>query len=524
VRLIDAKTGPSLHSKAIGLQHRVSEVLARLGVVDRFVALGGSPAVVRIHEGTRTLVTLRFSTPPNVSGRGAFEPRPILLPQSETERLLIERLGELGGAVEWQRELQSFSQSPDGVVATVRRADGAAEEIAADWLVGCDGAHSLVRREAGLAFAGKTYPLSFLLVDVKLDSGLDHNENHVWVSRRGSLALLPLPAPDTWRIFVDVTGTRADESRDVPELLARTARERAPGLTLRPVGEPLWVSDFRINCRMVDPMQEGRVFLAGDAAHIHSPTGGQGITTGMQDAANLSWKLARVIAGASPDLLCTYSEERVPHAREVLAETDRTTRVLLAPTPALRWLRDLVVLPLLNSRHFQARMFGKFSQLHVSYRGSSLSRARVRGVWRRPRRRAGDRAPDVCFVRQGTGLPTTLFELLADLEPVALVGGPLASGLIMPLRSLGIAAYGLASDVVEDDAGTQEHQLIDCYGDFGRLFGPAQDALWLVRPDGHLGLVQRPVDRAHLGKYLRLFCQQEKVEKSFPTVDGAHQG
>jgi 2-polyprenyl-6-methoxyphenol hydroxylase-like FAD-dependent oxidoreductase len=516
VRVIDQKSGPSVHSKAIGLQHRVSEILARLGVVDRFIARGGSPTVVRIHEGSRTLVTLRFHAPPKVSGQGAFQPRPILLPQSETEQLLIERLSELGGTVEWRSELLDYAPGTEAVASSVRGPDGTVQTIAARWLVGCDGAHSVVRRGTELRFEGKTYPLSFLLVDLRLETRLDHDENHVWVSRQGSLALLPLPAPGSWRIFIDITDTNTDPAEDPAALLARVARQRAPGLDLRPLGAPLWVSDFRINCRMVDPMQSGRVFLAGDAAHIHSPTGGQGITTGMQDAANLAWKLARVIGGAPADLLNTYSEERVPHAREVLAETDRTTRLLLAPPPALRLVRDLVLLPLLNSRRLQTRMFGKFAQLHVHYRASSLSQERVRGGWRSHYLRAGDRAPDVSFLVERTGA-TTLFDLLSDLDPVVLASGPLAGALLAPLRKLGIAAY----EVLPRNAVVRDSRLVDHHGDFANFFGRAPDGLWLVRPDGHLGLVQRPIDVPQLAGYLRRICDFGSVEEFLSELAGA---
>lgn len=514
VRLIDVKTGPSLHSKAIGLQHRVSEVLARLGVVERFIARGGSPTVVRIYEGSRTLVTLRFSTPPNISGRDAFEPRPILLPQSDTEHLLIERLGELGGEVEWRSEFLSYTEGPGGIIATVRDLDGVEHAITADWLVGCDGAHSRVRRQAGLSFEGKTYPLAFLLVDVKLDTGLEHGENHVWVSRQGSLALLPLPAAGTWRIFVDVTGEPAVASDPAGLLgwLERLANERAPGLQLRPVGEPLWVSDFRLNCRMVDPMQVGRVFAAGDAAHIHSPTGGQGITTGMQDAANLAWKLDRVLSGAPVELLDTYSEERVPQAREVLAETDRTTTLVLAPAPALRVIRDLFVLPLLNSRRLQQRMFGKFSQLHVHYRASSLSKTSTKTFGPGLRRRAGDRAPDVSFLRLVSGRPTTLFELLGESKPVVLLVGLSAERLVQPLCDLELTAYLLRRPDAVEVNGTGGSVLIDRHGDFERLYGRLDEGLWLIRPDGHIGLCQRPIDVSDLEEYLMRICSPIKLE------------
>ena len=230
----------------------------------------------------------------------------------------------------------------------------------------CEGAHSLARKQANIAFRGKSYPLAFFMADVRMEGSLSHAENHVWLHADGSLAALPLPSPDTWRLFVEVTG-QADRLQQAitVEQIQHCLSERAPHIDARIVGEPLWLSDFRINCRMVDRMHDGRVFLAGDAAHIHSPTGGQGITTGMQDAVNLAWKLARVSKGAPAALLETYDEERLPHAEEVLRETDRTTTLLFAPSRGLRLLRDTIVLPVLRNPWFQRRMFGKLSQLHV---------------------------------------------------------------------------------------------------------------------------------------------------------------
>jgi 4,5-epoxidase len=261
------------------------------------------------------------------------------------------------------------------------------------------------------------------MADVRMEGKLPHTKNHVWLHPNGSLAALPLPAADTWRLFVEVTrqGVHVDRVISLADI-RRFIAERAPAIDARIVGEPLWLSDFRINCRMVDRMHDGRVFLAGDAAHIHSPTGGQGITTGMQDAANLAWKLARVSRGAPGTLLDTYDEERLPHAAEVLRETDRTTSLMLEPNAILRAVRDGIVLPLLRSTWAQRRMFGKLSQLHVHYRGSSLSQD-VRGRWPFYRLRAGDRAPDVALADSRTRTPTTVFTLLQPLRPLVLLNG-----------------------------------------------------------------------------------------------------
>ncbi|CAN5838190.1 FAD-dependent oxidoreductase [soil metagenome] len=505
VRVADKRFGPSEHSKAIGLQYRVSEVLARLGVVDRFLAEGTNPTAVNIYaEGTR-LVQLNFVAPAGISGTGAFEPRAIILPQSRTEALLIEYLQELGGAVEWRTELLDFVQSDESVVARMLRADGAVLDIVSSWLVSCEGAHSVVRKQSDIGFHGKTYPLAFFMADVKLRGSVSHEENHVWLHRSGSLAALPLPGADIWRLFIEVDGQKETTHaiRSVHDI-ERFLKERAPGLSMEVVGEPLWLSDFRINCRMVDRMRDRRVFLAGDAAHIHSPTGGQGITTGMQDAANLSWKLARVLHGAPDTLLDTYAEERLPHAAEVLRETDRTTSIFFAPNPALRLLRDTVVLPVLRSPWVQRRMFAKFSQLHVHYRRSSLSHD-SRPHWAARRTRAGDRAPDVTF-RLRDGDRTTLFALMRGLRPIVLLSGERgAAALAERLRAFDVDAYTLAP------AASTGADLTDVYGDFAALYALKAPFGCVIRPDGHIGCVLVPRDEAALLRYLAKVSNPEAV-------------
>jgi 2-polyprenyl-6-methoxyphenol hydroxylase-like FAD-dependent oxidoreductase len=505
-RLVEKRTGPSQHSKAIGLQYRVSEILARLGVVDRFIARGASPTVVNIHVTRDQTVRLEFVARRGVSGREAFRPRALVLPQTETESLLIDYLDELGAAVDWGTEFLDYAEHADGVVAHLRHGS-TTEVFEAQWLVSCEGAHSVIRKQARISFGGKTYPLAFVMADVRLDGELSHMENHVWLHPDGSVAALPLPAPDVWRLFVEVTReSRNDTTAPDISLVRRLLQSRAPDMRATVTGEPLWLSDFRINCRLVDRMQDGRVLLAGDAAHIHSPTGGQGITTGMQDAVNLAWKLARVAGGAPRALLSTYDEERRPHAAEVLRETARTTNLLFAPSLPLRILRDYAVLPLLRRAWVQRRLFGKLSQLHVHYRDSSLSED-ARRAWSRRRLRAGDRAPDVVF-RRRDGSRTTLFDLMKPLNPVVLFNGTSAMpDLNRQLEGLDIDGYSVAPQFRTQPEPTCD--LIDHTGDFAALYGLTKDFLCLVRPDGHIGFVGAPRDAKRFHRYLARLCNPE---------------
>jgi 2-polyprenyl-6-methoxyphenol hydroxylase-like FAD-dependent oxidoreductase len=518
LRIIDKNLGPSTTSKAIGLQYRVSELLACLGIVDRFLELGSSPTPVNIYEGDRKLVRFEFNLPGRQSGRDAFTPRPIMLPQSETERLLGEMLGERGGEIEWDTELVSVSQSENSVTSTVRKQDGSEEIINSSWLVSCEGAHSVVRKQTGISFVGKTYPLAFALADVEIEWPISHEENHVWMHKDGAFAALPLPAaPNLWRLFVEASSNPDVLSEGVTLPVIKRLMATRTGHTEVLIHNPIWLSEFKINCRMVDRFRVGRVFVAGDAAHIHSPTGGLGITTGVQDAVNLAWKLGCVLRGAPVELLDTYQEERLPKAEEVLAETDRTTTVFFSTNPFIRRLRDSVILPVLRMKAVQRRMFGKLSQLHVEYRDSRLSQTDVKGWKLQPRLKAGDRAPDVAFGCMGSPEITTLFTLLRDVRPVVLLGqgerGPIfLEELMRALGKLDVPAYVIAPPDARPQR-KQERFLSDIHGDFQELYGLRGDFLCLIRPDGHLGLIQQPLRVASLKKYLRQICPEGMVER-----------
>ncbi len=475
-----------------------------MGIVERFIARGGSPTAVNINIGARRLVQLRFLASGTESGREAFAPKAIMIPQSETEEILGGLLWERGGQIEWETEFLGYRENAETVVCRARHRDDAEEQITSKWLVSCEGAHSVARQQAGITLTGKTYPLAFFLADVELDGPLTHGENHVWLHADGSFAALPFAQPRAWRLFIDVTKSHLPQGElslgVIKDLMTERTGER--GMT---ISNPTWISEFRIHCRMVDRYRCGRVLLAGDAAHIHSPTGGQGIVTGIQDVTNVAWKLARVLRGAPEALLDTYEEERLPKAREVLNETDRTTRLLLAPRLVTRLFRDLVLLPIMRMAWIQRKLFSKLAQLHVNYRGSSLSQHEATAPGR-PRvfLKAGDRAPDVCFENCRSGGKVTLFELLEPMRPVALIGvaepNAFQSNRVAGLfAEADVAAYFL---VPESAPQVVAEYLRDLHGDFRRLYGMTGEFLCLIRPDDHIGLFQQPINERSLRQYL----------------------
>jgi hypothetical protein len=294
------------------------------------------------------------------------------------------------------------------------------------------------------------------------------------------------------------------------ELVQQLAIERTLKKNIR-VRDPIWLSDFRINARMVDRFRDRRLFVAGDAAHIHSPLGGQGIATGIQDATNLAWKLAAVLREGAPDLLLdTFDEERKPIARAVLRGTSTASNLVFAMNPILRFLRERLVFPILRTGFVQRRLIATASQLEVTYRGRSLA-AHFDQAFSRVRVRAGDRAPDVVFKRGEEKV--SLFRLIGTFGLLALFG----PGRNSHRMSAALAALHIRSFIVStQSAGTlPDEYLEDLYADFARLYGAEGPFLYLIRPDGHIALFQRQAEAGALATYLKKIRAEAAVDKAF---------
>jgi 2-polyprenyl-6-methoxyphenol hydroxylase-like FAD-dependent oxidoreductase len=510
-RILEKKAERSTTSKALGLQPRLSEVFAILGVAGKFFAQGfdGVRALnLNISPQKRLTIGVQFSH--NQAGRDALQPRLIIIPQSATEEILETSLAERGHRVERRRELISFSQMADCVNSTIRHEDGAEEQIRSQFLVSCEGAHSVVRKQAGLTFTGATFPLRFLLADVTIDWDLPENEVQVWFHRDGSFAALPFGA-QKWRLIVECAEGPNEAAPEVTLEMVQDLMVERTGKKEARLLDPLWLSDFRINTRMVDRFRERRVFVAGDAAHIHSPAGGQGIATGIQDASNLAWKIAAFLREGAPDaLLDTYNEERRPIAREVLQRTSGISSVIFAMNPIARFVREQLVFPILRTKFVQRRLFAKLSQLEMNYRGRNLS-VDFDGMFSRVRVRAGDRTPDIVFARAGEKV--SLLQLIGSYGMIALLGrgmhGEEVAGVLAALRIRPFIILPKGADARSTEC------LEDVYGDFARLYGAQGPFLYLIRPDGQVGLFQRRVEASHLATYLKKIRRSEVVEKSF---------
>ncbi|OBJ53423.1 FAD-dependent monooxygenase [Mycobacterium sp. 1423905.2] len=444
VRTLDAAPAPATTSRALGLQPRGIEVLDRIGAIgslrERAVPLSRSVFWIngRNHSELSWINSSR-SGPAN----------PLIISQADIEASLRKRLTTAGGTVEWNQRVVGVEDN--GQHALVRLADGTV--IHADWVIGADGAHSVVRKAAGIDFPGAPRVELLLIADVCADLDSPRDAVAFFAGPAGLLGVFPLPGDNVWRLMAPATGPdRAELSPEEFLWELETGLAQHAGGVVRSVA---WASSFRIHRRLADAYRRGRLLLAGDAAHVHSPVGAQGLNTGIGDAENLAWKLALVVSGrAHETLLDSYEAERRPVAAKVLSHTADVTDILAGGKLMRRLIRDHVMVPMLSRRWVQRRIADTASQLSVSYRSGPLGCTRRLHAFRRsaPGLRPGDRVPDTEFPSE-KGDMVRLFTLL----------GP------------GWALLG--RDALGEVAKTR-------LGDVAVL--PGGDDALLVRPDGHL--------------------------------------
>ena len=390
-------------------------------------------------------------------------PFALMISQSETERILETHLLGLGVRVERCVELKTFTDGTSGIEAVVQRQDGSTAAISADWLVGCDGAHSQVRHSLGIEFRGDTVASEFVLADIRLSGApLPPDELLISWHRKGIVIFFPLP--DSRTRVVASTDASAESVAPDPALAEVQAiiDERGPGGLL--ASDPVWMARFRVNERKVDDFRSGRVFLAGDAAHIHSPAGGQGMNTGMQDAVNLAWKLALVCRGdCDAGLLDSYGIEREAIASAVIASTGRLTRIAMLRNTLAQAARNFVARQLLGLQSVQHAASENLAELSVGYDDSPLNGEHEAGL-------------------QGPS-PGHRFPPPADGRAIGAGDRP---RLAVFAADSGAAVREAYPDLLEE----QVRAPIDPSG------------IWLVRPDGYVAMTAGAGDWQAVGDYL----------------------
>jgi 2-polyprenyl-6-methoxyphenol hydroxylase-like FAD-dependent oxidoreductase len=503
VRIVDRQLDRAHESRALAMQPRTLEVLRGLGIAETLVERGNDAVQLRMHVGER-IVSIRLF---DIGLEDTAFPFLLFISQAETEAILNEQVATLGVPVERGVELVGFSTGSEEVACTLRRADGSTEHVRCRYLVGCDGAHSTVREGAGIAFEGGTYPQTFVLADLEVDGGLEHGAAHAFLGDEGILLFFPLGTPATWRIVGMRPSTehgRARVQEAEPLSLDELQRicDRFTGGTLR-LHDPVWLTHFRLHHRQAARYRSGRVLVAGDAAHVHSPAGAQGMNTGIQDAWNLGWKLALVARGvADGALLDSYESERLPVGRLVLRFTDRASSVVTTDRAVVRLMRTQIVprlLPLLL-RIRRGREFGfrTLSQLAIRYRKSPAVEERPGAPRAGPR--AGDRLPDARIVRDGR--ESWLHEALTAPAFHLLLCGPATGWPDDRVAALRERHGALLAVHRLTGAQAAPEILLDPSGEALARLGVVEAAQYLVRPDGHIGYRSGGTDTLGAERYL----------------------
>jgi 2-polyprenyl-6-methoxyphenol hydroxylase-like FAD-dependent oxidoreductase len=488
-RIIDRHLDRARESRALAVQPRTLEALAPFGVSEELVRRGNPAVRLRMHLPGRTVRVPLFDL------GVADTPYPFLLflSQAETESVLGRFLADSGTPLERGVELLELARTGEQVACRLRRGDGAEERVTARYVAGCDGARSTVRRQAGIGFEGHSYPQTFLLADLEAD-GLEQGAAHAFMTDAGMVFFFPLVSPASWRMLaMRPPDTPGAADADVSLAMLQSLVDRYVDLPLR-LRDPVWMTDFRIHNRGAGRYRSGPVFLAGDAAHIHSPAGAQGMNTGIQDALNLGWKLAHVCRGTAPAaLLDTYEAERAPVGRDVLRFTDLAFKVATSAHPLIRSARIRLaprIAPLvLRPAPLRAAVFRRLGQLAVNYRRSPATSAGSRPPRHGPK--AGDRLPDT---------PHGLQALTAPAGYHLLLCGPPDSWRSTPdPAALDAARAGLV----------HVHRL----GTNAPWPGAAH---CLVRPDGYIGHLAAGTDLTGLIAYLDRWLPSQEPERPAP--------
>src|SRR5215469_12951504 len=360
-RLIEARSSQSVHSKALAIFPRTLEIFDMAGIAAPFLEAANRVTRVTVVANHRQLGCIGFA--PEES------PYPFvaMVPQDVTERLLVEQLCRKGGAVEYDTTFVSAVEQDGHVRARLDR-KGNQLEVTAAFVIGCDGAHSAVRHLLNLPFEGAQYDASFMLADVETNETLPADEMQLCPSEFGPLAIFPMSAT---RRRIVATVEKTEEDAPSLDLVRRALAQRAPaGIEVRSVG---WSSFFRIHHRQVARLRVGRMFIAGDAAHIHSPFGGQGMNTGLQDVWNLVWKLDLFVRGrGNQQLLASYDAERLPVIKSVIDTTDTLTKAMGTKSKFAQALRDAVIPMVSHIAPFHHALVERLSELGIAYRGSPI--------------------------------------------------------------------------------------------------------------------------------------------------------
>lgn len=488
--IIDKKETTTAFSKAIGVQARTLEIYEQMGLAQKLIELGRPASHIRIFEGGEAQAEVDLSE----LGAG-LSPYPYMLvvDQGKHEEVLYQFIRSMGKDVRWQTSLAKFSQDKNGVTADiVDDVTGKSTRLEAKYLVACDGAKSPVRHGLGITFEGSTFERLFYVADVQVNWPYPHGMLTGFVAKDRSTAFFPMLGDDRYRVvgvFPDID--REEGTVPFDEIERQIKEDTQLEMDIYQVN---WFSTYKVHSRRVNKFSEGRCFLVGDAAHIHSPAGGQGMNTGIQDGYNLAWKLAAVIKGeAGADLLATYNEERIEVATRLLETTDRMFDLLMNPHWLLAFVRTQIfprvanfVVGLDSVKRF---FFPLISQIGISYRDRSLSAEGSGSL----EVEAGDRMP--YFMLDGKsiydGLRQPMFHLLTFTDEPA-------------------AARNKHGELAEEYGGVIDFSALPLFPRVSEVFGTDEPFSILLRPDNYLAFIGAEDCTEQLDEYFASVIGRER--------------
>jgi 2-polyprenyl-6-methoxyphenol hydroxylase-like FAD-dependent oxidoreductase len=475
VRIVDKTAEAGTTSRAMAVQARTLEFYAQLGIADSVVAQGRWATAANFWSQGRPAAHVEFGA----LGQDLSPfPYALIYPQDEHEHFLIECLAREGVKVERNTEFAGFQHADMSVRVQLIRPDGTKEFCRVGYVAGCDGAHSAVRERLGIGFPGGTYEHTFYVADVEACGRILNGELNVALDRSDFLVVFPLKGEKRARLI----GMVRDEQNQGSDLTWEDVNKRAIERLSVDVHKVNWFSTYRVHHRVAEHFRAGRIFLLGDAAHVHSPVGGQGMNTGIGDAVNLAWKLAAVLRGANPSLLETYEAERIAFARRLVETTDRAFTQATSSKLGPRLVR-LRLAPLFAKLFFalgsaRRTVFRIVSQTSIHYRGSELSEGIAGAV------HGGDRLP---WVRLDSNEESNdNFAPLRSLDWQVHVYGEARAELIKMCEARGLALH------------------VFDFGRRARIAGLRRNAAYLLRPDGYVAYAEPDGDPAGIDSYIEL--------------------
>jgi 2-polyprenyl-6-methoxyphenol hydroxylase-like FAD-dependent oxidoreductase len=492
--IIDIKKGPTNQSKALVVQARSLEIYRQMGIVDQVLKAGTQVAGASFYQDGKQQASLSLT---GIGEGQTLYPYLELFQQSKNERLLLDYLTKACCPVYWDTTVTSLYQNTNHVSVTLKNGEKN-YAFTCDWVIGADGAHSTVRKQSGISFNGDTYQHNFYLADIKLDNkDLEKSYVQLFFAKDGFAGFFPMPEEGYFRIV----GNIQPKFKEKENLLLEDVVPYINKITARSlqVSNLNWFTTYRLHHRMAGAFRDQRCFLIGDAAHIHSPVGGQGMNTGLQDAYNLAWKLAGVInKQLKPDILNSYAEERMPVAKDLLKTTDRAFSMIMSGNWFVNlikgWLLPKVLNRVWRSEKSRANFFKRISQTGINYRDSKLNLQ----LGQSTHIKAGDRLPYFEIYDEKKKEKTDIHTWCSKPGFTLITLGDLQEGYLFTLAKWITQDYEGSINFFHLPPSNTNWHIFDAF----EVKAGMRKAL-IIRPDMHIGYMNNIVDIDMMNNYLR---------------------